>query len=225
MLIISHKSSQQFKEFLHHHGFEFILTIDNPKLDPRIADHPDLSIFVLNKETIVVDESVYDYYKQVLINKNIIKGQSVSIKYPNDAIYNIYKASNFYIHNDISEINILNYLDNNNYIHYYVKQGYTRCSIIPMGDKILTSDYGMYKALRNQIEVVLLESETITLDGFDTGFIGGTCGLVGNHLIFDGNIKTSVNYQKIKDEADKSSIKLLYPDTDLIDLGSIIDIG
>ena len=225
MLIISHKSSEEFKKFLCDNKFSFIETIDNPSLDPRIADHPDLSIFALDDNNLVIDKNVSSYYKKYIKSKNIIEGDEVSYSYPYDSIYNIYQYSNFYIHNYITESHIEAYMKSNSYTHLYTKQGYSRCSIIPMREKILTSDYGIYKSLKNYINVILLKEEQIPLDGFANGFIGGTCGLVGDTLIFNGNIENSPNYDLIKSEAVKSNIKLMYPDLPLVDLGSIIYLG
>lgn len=109
-----------------------------------------------------------------------------------------------------------------NYKHLYSKQGYSRCSIVPMADKILTSDYGIYKSLKNKIEVVLLKKERISLDGFANGFLGGCCGFFEDTLLFNGNIEKLNSYNIIKDEADKSNIRLLYPSCNLVDTGSIL---
>ena len=223
MLIISHKSTVEFKEFLKDNKLDFIETIDNPNLDPRIADHPDLSIFPLNENDLSIDSSVINYYQKNITDKNLIPGESVSKKYPYDAIYNVYKGSDFYIHNNVTEKNINNYMKVNNYKHLFINQGYTRCSIIPMGDKILTADFGIYKTLKDKIEVILLRQENILLDGFDKGFIGGTCGFFDKTLIFNGNIEKLSNYETIKKESEASKIRLLYPkNCDLVDTGSIL---
>lgn len=223
MLIISHKSTVEFKEFLKDNKLDFIETIDNPNLDPRIADHPDLSIFPLNENDLSIDSSVINYYQKNITDKNLIPGESVSKKYPYDAIYNVYKGSDFYIHNNVTEKNINNYMKVNNYKHLFTNQGYTRCSIIPMGDKILTADFGIYKTLKDKIEVILLRQENIPLDGFDKGFLGGTCGFFDKTLIFNGNIEKLSNYETIKKESEASKIRLLYPkNCDLVDTGSIL---
>ena len=223
MLIISHKSTVEFKEFLKDNKLDFIETIDNPNLDPRIADHPDLSIFPLNENDLSIDSSVINYYQKNITDKNLIPGESVSKKYPYDASYNVYKGSDFYIHNNVTEKNINNYMKVNNYKHLFTNQGYTRCSIIPMGDKILTADFGIYKTLKDKIEVILLRQENIPLDGFDEGFLGGTCGFFDKILIFNGNIEKLSNYETIKKESEASKIKLLYPkNCDLVDTGSIL---
>mgnify|MGYP006971056097 CR=1 FL=1 len=223
MLIISHKSTEEFKKFLNYNKLDFIETIDNPNLDLRIADHPDLSIFALSEDDILVDTSVIDYYRNKISGKNLIPGDSVNEKYPYDAIYNVYKGSDFYIHNNVTEKNINNYMKVNNYKHLFINQGYTRCSIIPLGDKILTADFGIYKTLKDKIEVILLMEENIPLDGFDKGFLGGTCGFFDKTLIFNGNIEKLSNYETIKKESEASKIRLLYPkNCDLVDTGSIL---
>ncbi|BFL71874.1 MAG: hypothetical protein E7D92_02565 [Anaerococcus sp.] len=222
MLIISHKSTLEFKDFLNKNNFSWIETIDNPNLDTRIADHPDLTIFKLDNRSLVVDKNMVDFYKELIKNQDIISGQEVGNIYPKDAIYNIYKGSDYYIHNDHTESHIETYMKNNNYKYLYIKQGYTRCSIVPMGDKILTSDYGIYKRLKNKIEVVLLKKESIPLDGFYNGFLGGCCGFFENTLLFNGNIERLNSYEIIKNEAKKSNIRLLYPSCSLVDTGSIL---
>jgi hypothetical protein len=222
MLIISHKSSLEFKDFLDRNNFSWIETIDNPNLDKRIADHPDLTIFNLDNKSLVIDKNMVDYYKKSIKNKDIISGQEVGNTYPKDSVYNVYKASDYYIHNDYTENHIQKYMKEGNYKHLYSKQGYSRCSIVPMADKILTSDYGIYKSLKNKIEVVLLKQERISLDGFANGFLGGCCGFFEDTLLFNGNIEKLNSYNIIKDEADKSNIRLLYPSCNLVDTGSIL---
>lgn len=68
-----------------------------------------------------------------------------------------------------------------------------------------------------------MKKKKIDLDGFDQGFIGGCCGFFDNTLIFNGNIEKLNSFETIKNEADKSKIKLLYPKScDLLDTGSIL---
>ncbi|ACV29387.1 Uncharacterised protein [Anaerococcus prevotii] len=222
MLIISNKASLEFKNFLTDQNIDFIETIDNPNLYKRIGDHPDLSLFVLDSENIILAEEVYSYYKDKLPGKNLIKGSSTSKKYPRDSIYNLLTFEDFYIHNDFTEENIERSLKERNYKHLFVKQGYSRCSIIPLRESLLTSDYGIYKSLRNKVNIILLDNDKIELDGFDQGFIGGTCGLVQDKLIFTGDISRHKSFELIKKACDRENIKIIYPETPLVDIGSLI---
>lgn len=225
MLVVSFKVSEKLISFLEEKDISFIKTIKNPNLDSRICDHPDLSIFPLDKDNIVVASGVYDYYKENLSHKNIIRGEGVSMKYPLDSIYNIVKFKDYYIHNDHTEKTIEKYFKDKKVSHLPVKQGYTKCSTIVLKDSILTADYGIYKALKDKVRVILLAEDLIKLDGFDKGFIGGTCGLVGDRLIFTGDIRKHKSYDLIKKECERENIEIIFPETDLVDLGSLININ
>lgn len=222
MLIISNKASCEFKNFLTNQNLDFIETVDNPNLDRRIADHPDLSLFALDRDNIIVAEEVYSYYKEGLSSKKLIKGSSVFKKYPKDCIYNLFTFKDFYIHNDFTEENIERILKEKGYKHLFVKQGYSRCSIIPLRESLLTSDYGIYKTLKDKLDIILLENDKIELDGFDQGFIGGTCGKVYDKLVFTGDISRHKSFEIIKKACDRENIEIIYPNIPLTDLGSLI---
>lgn len=225
MLVISNKASDTLKEFLVNEGISFLLSKDNPHLDPRIADHPDLSLFVLDRENILVASEVYDYYRENIKGKNLIRGEEVARKYPKDAIYNLVRFKNFYIHNDFTEENIKKFFYEHDIAHLKVKQGYSRCSTIVLNDCLLTSDYGIYNSLKDRVKVRLLEEDKILLDGFDKGFIGGACGLYDNKLIFTGDIRSHRSFSLIKTACKEEGLDILYPETDLVDLGSLLDIS
>ncbi len=224
MLIISNKSSDHFKEFLDSKKIEYILTIDNENLDKRVADHPDLSIFVKKDKSLIIDKSVSNYYKKLLPDKNIIEGDMVANKYPNDAIYNVYHTGKFYIHNDITEKNIKAYLEKEKLKHIYVKQGYTRCLIVPMKDLFLTSDYGIYKKSKSKANVRLIPEDKIDLDGFSKGFLGGCCGIYRGDLLFNGDIENLSSFKAIKEASQLTGTRLIYPKGKLLDTGSILEI-
>lgn len=223
MLIISHKSKKEFTDFLDFKKIKYLKTIDNPNLDKRISDHPDLSIFKLDDKNLIVDKNVYDYYKKNLKNINVIRGDEVLEKYPYDAIYNIVKFKNFYIHNDFTEKHIKLFFQEKNIKHLFVKQGYTRCSMLVFNENLMTSDMGIFKKLKNILPITLLKEEKIPLDGFDKGFLGGCFGKIDEKtLLFNGNIERLNSYDIIKNIVDKEKLNLLYPDTNLLDTGSLI---
>ena len=223
MLIISYKSKKEFTDFLDFKKIKYLKTIDNPNLDKRISDHPDLSIFKLDDKNLIVDKNVYDYYKKNLKNINVIRGDELLGKYPYDALYNIVKFKNFYIHNDFTEKHIKLFFQEKNIKHLFVKQGYTRCSMLVFNENLMTSDMGIFKKLKNILPITLLKEEKIPLDGFDKGFLGGCFGKIDEKtLLFNGNIERLNSYDIIKNIVDKEKLNLLYPDTNLLDTGSLI---
>lgn len=225
-LLISNKSREEFKDFLKEKEIDYLETIDNPGLDKRIADHPDLSVFVIDRKNIIVDKNVFSYYKDNLPGINVLSGDSVEINYPKDALYNVVKFKSYFIHNDFTEKNIDKTLKKFGYEFLKVKQGYTRCSSIVLNESIITADYGIYKSLKDKINIKLIDTEKIELDGFDQGFLGGTCGMLDRkNLIFNGDIKNLKSYDIIYRQSKKENIRIIYPSCKLLDTGSLIRIG
>ena len=71
--------------------------------------------------------------------------------------------------------------------------------------------------------IVIKAGEKIPLDGFDQGFLGGCFGKIDeNTILFNGNIERLNSYDIIKNIVYKEKLNLLYPDTNLVDTGSLI---
>lgn len=68
-------------------------------------------------------------------------------------------------------------------------QSYTRCSLFPLSDEaFITSDGGIAKVLeREGYEVFLFAPQEIRIPVHAYGFLGGTCGRIGDQLLFLGN--------------------------------------
>jgi hypothetical protein len=64
----------------------------------------------------------------------------------------------------------------------------------------------------------------VLLPGFDTGFIGGCSGRVGNELIFNGNLEKHPDFERIRNFVTSKNVKLKYfTDYELCDIGSILE--
>ena len=95
--------------------------------------------------------------------------------------------------------------------------------MLAFNENILTSDMGIFKKLKNILPLTLLKEEKISLDGFDQGFLGGCFGKIDeNTILFNGNIERLNSYDIIKNIVYKEKLNLLYPDTNLVDTGSLI---
>ena len=108
----------------------------------------------------------------------------------------------------------------------HVKQGYTRCSLLPVDDQsFITSDTGIAKTLADyDTDVLLIRPGHILLPGFDYGFIGGSLLLAGRRLlVINGNIETHPDHKKIATFLEDRDIDLYYSkDSPLMDIGSIL---
>ena len=73
-----------------------------------------------------------------------------------------------------------------------VKQGYTKCSLIPLpGGGLITEDSGIAStAHKHGYDVLLLRPGFVSLPGYSCGMIGGSCGMLSpDCLAFAGNWK------------------------------------
>lgn len=110
----------------------------------------------------------------------------------------------------------------------HVPQGYAKCNLAVVTDSAaITSDRGIFKALSNrapQIDVLLINPGFVKLPGFAYGFIGGASGRVGAAMIFNGNLETHPDFERIREFVAAHKLKLKYfTEYELTDIGSIIE--
>ncbi len=144
--------------------------------------------------------------------------------YPASATYNTLVAGKFIIGNPaIHDKSIVKLNEDLNIIP--VRQGYVRCNLLPLpGDRFITSDRGIEKSLiKHNLEVLFVDSSCIKLEGFDHGFFGGACGLLGNTLFLCGSLEYFSEKDAITGFLAKSRVSLveLY-DGPPMDVGTIL---
>ena len=106
-----------------------------------------------------------------------------------------------------------------------MKQGYACCSIVPVDeDSIITADRGIARAAEAAgIKVLTVEAGHVELPGYDTGFLGGTSGRVGDEILFNGDLSSHPDFEAIKDFIGSRGLKIKYFEGyPLRDIGSII---
>lgn len=157
-----------------------------------ISGHPDI-FFCPTPYGLIVAPNLPLKYFNILNQQGIIYTTGnlpVGKKYPETARYNALFASNKLIHNpDISDPSIQKLNPGAEIIP--IKQGYTRCSLIHLpNNTFITSDRGIEKTLKqNQFEVLFVDPSCVILEGFQHGFIGGSCGINDNLLFICGSLK------------------------------------
>lgn len=149
--------------------------------------------------------------------------------YPYNACMCAVVLEGFLIHRlDITDCNILKYCRGRGYREINVRQGYTRCSCLPVdGRSLITSDRGILRALAGVEELQVLEIREgfVSLPGFAGGFLGGTAGRVGDELVFNGDLSLHPDFSAISDFVASRGVGLRYfPGRELTDIGSIIEI-
>ena len=168
---------------------------------PAISGHPDI-FFCDIMGVLAVAPNVPALVKIKLKEQKIelVEGYlPVGHQYPETARYNCVLTEDYLIGNkDLIDKKIWERAIDKVYIH--VKQGYTRCNLLPLAEnRFITSDKGIKKALTDKgLEVLCVNPEGILLPGFDHGFFGGTAGVYKDQVFFIGNLDHFREGEKVR---------------------------
>ena len=209
-------------------NFDVIKIPRDNNLYKAIDGHTDIQLNILDTNTIIINKNINLTFKELLKTKNINFIESyttLSEKYPNNIPLNAYITDNYLIHNlKFTDKKILDYCKNKKIIN--VKQGYTKCSILPLREKaIITNDNGIYNTLKSEdFDILLLPYGDIELSGLNYGFIGGVGGMISNDcMAFFGSLDNYAYGDEVKEFLYKYDIKPIYlNNTKLIDRGSLL---
>lgn len=189
--------------------------------DEGIAGHPDVFCCKVGNQLVAAPQII-----RLLKNNfaNIVPGAS-PVGFGFDAThYNAVVTDRYIIHNQkYTDPEIISMQNGRTFIN--VKQGFTRCSVLPLPDgSFITSDKGISKVLDDShIRHLLVSSEDIILPGYRNGCIGGCFGIIDNLVFVIGQLKFHRDGYAIKNFIETAGCKLteLY-DGPLFDGGSII---
>ena len=227
-VLVDYRISKTALNSLKELGVSVVFSKKIDKLYNCVNGHPDMQIHHLSERTFVCAEDVYDYYKKVLKDAEVIKGSSrLNSKYPYDIAYNVAVVGNNVFHNlKYTDELLLNYHKSNNKILHNVKQGYTKCSVCILNEQaIISSDLKIQQLATDiGIDSLYFDSKEIKLKGMSNGFIGGICGLIDrNKLAVNGDIKKLSNGELFIQFCNKHKVDIITL-TDEIpeDIGSII---
>ena len=231
-VIIDGRVNTDIKKNLKDLGVNIIPTIECKEVSKPVSYHPDIVLHPINHNTLIIAPNVFDYYEEILYGMGIrlIEGETqLGKSYPMDIAYNVGRIGNFAIHN-------LKYMDEK--LRFYlkkeglefidIKQGYTKCSMAIVDENsIITSDYPIYKKLKNLgFNLLLIKPGYIKLEGHIYGFVGGTCGnLSKEEIIFSGKFVDHPEREKILYFIEKRNKKIIWLTNDNIqDIGTIISL-
>lgn len=230
-VIINKNSSKSLVEFLKKAGYNVIFSLESKMIDEKIKEHVDMQIRMINDSSFICTKESYSHYRAFLPNGiNLYMTElNCSSVYPRDCLVNNFSIKNYLVCNPKSvDPQILKILKNERIIR--VNQGYSKCSTIVADDFLITSDNAILKKTKEKgVNSYLIEAGDIKLEGYDSGFIGGTCGYSKKlGIVFYGDISNYKYKQKLMEILDKENIKYYSPtDEEFVDYGSMIfyDIG
>lgn len=228
-VILSYKADENLIEFIKQQGIEIIFTMKS-NVDDRIDDHADLQVHPITYDRFISALSCYEYYKTQLekFGVEVIKGNKELDKvYPSDCAYNVARVGDFYISKkDVVDEVLEKELVDLGGEGIFQKQAYAKCSSICFDDFVITCDKSIFNVLcENGIEAYFVSNEEIKLPGFNIGFLGGCCGIIDyKKILFTGDLGLLRDFNILKEILDKKGIEIIYPNCELIDLGSIIPV-
>lgn len=233
LIIIDGRASEEIIKNLKKLNIDIIFTNKCNDLYDGISYHPDIVIFQINRNMIIVAPNVYEYYKDVLKGKSIkiIKGEKILKRnYPNNIAYNVARLKGYALHNfKYCDEVVKFYLKKEQIELINVNQGYTKCSTAIIDEKsLITSDVSILKALDNiDIDVLKINEGYIDLPGLNYGFIGGTAGvLLKNKVVFTGTLDNHPDKDKIINFLyKKGKSPIFLSKNNLLDLGSLIPLN
>ena len=179
LAIIDERASIAIKDALQAHGHTLLCLPPHPALPSPVASHPDMLLFFA-KDCIFCTK---DYARIAARELEIISKKahkpivtvdaSVAPVYPKDILLNAARIGGKLLCNIKHTATEL--LSCPDLIAIDVKQGYAKCSTVPVGDNaLITADPSIARVAREKgIDVLQIRPTYIELAGYDTGFMGG----------------------------------------------------
>lgn len=232
IVIIGEKYADKLAKPLDKCGINPIFIPNNPKVDPRLAGHADLSVFHAGGERMYLAPYLRgsEFAKKLkALGADIIYADiAQSPIYPNDTQLNIAVIDSSLIFNHKSSyLPAVNYLTiERGYQAISCKQGYAKCSILIVNERsLITQDPGIARAaIGAGLEVLQILPDGVALDGFSCGFIGGAgFKLNTGELAFTGILDVLPDKPRILAFLAERNITPVYlTDAPIFDIGSAI---
>lgn len=234
--VIDCRMSNKCKKSLGALGYKLIEISENPYMDKPVSAHPDIFLFCY-KDNIIVEKKNLTFLKQMFNANDCVRIIDAewdfinNIRYPDDCCLNFAVCGKYLIGN-MKHINpvLAEFAECNSMEYIHVNQGYSKCNICVINDHaLITEDKGIAEACTsNGIDVLLLCSNYVKLNGYKYGFIGGASGRFVDEkgrskILFCGCIEKHPEYQAIKSFCDKHGAEpVSLSDEQLYDYGSVI---
>jgi hypothetical protein len=189
LIIVDKKITRQAKAHLEKFGEIYELETTGIVADD-ISGHPDIFMCKVNDDLVVSPQAPIKL--QDALKKHAIRFKSgqtlINKKYPVCAAFNAVVTERYLVHLlKTTDKSIVECAEGLKTID--VKQGFTRCSLMPVGIGFITSDYGIFRKLKeNGCDTLYVDPGDIMLPGQKHGFFGGCCGSTGNMVFINGSL-------------------------------------
>lgn len=180
---------------LERRGFELVLLPPHPSLPDPVSRHADMITSCVDG-TLFFDK-IYSGAHPEIIRKIkdagcrvVITEESVGEKYPADCLFNAATGARAALGHKALSPSLIKYIEDSGRVFIPVKQGYAGCSTLIAKDALITADRGIAEAAEEYFDVMLIAPGYVSLEPYDTGFIGGASGSNGGKAYFVGDLST-----------------------------------
>lgn len=232
-VFMSGKNNEFISVLSEDYDIDVIKAGENKNLDKQISDHADCNLVQIENTFFISDLNYKNKIVNYLTSKSVNTLNNINIDlisdvvkspYPDDVKLNVKTIGNSIICNsDYISTDIKRFITDKQISIIHANQGYSACSSIVLNNNaLITDDESIYRSsIRYGIDTLLISKGSVKLNGYDYGFIGGTCGMIDKNLLaFTGNLSMHTDYVNIIAFFNKYNI-------DYVELrkGPLIDIG
>ncbi len=173
-ILLGEPAYNKYADVLIKYGFTPVALVPDNRLNKIVNTHADTLIFTDGKTHIANSDymknlpyEISDYFTPT---DDFPYGE-----YPTDAAFNALSVgTRIFCRTQSMSPTVRDYAEKNGYTLVSVKQGYARCSALALSNAVITADLGMGTTIAAQgINVFIIGSGHITLEGCKYGFIGG----------------------------------------------------
>ena len=225
--------SEKCKSRLLSRGFRVLSLPPYEKLGKTVSAHTDLLVFIIENKIFTYGDYARQSALESLLSDTDYEIAYVSEKaesvYPKDVYLNALTVGNkIFARLDCLSSDIKIYAEKAGSELVNVKQGYARCTAVPLSDNaVITADPSITGAARaNGIDILQISSGNVRLDGYDYGFIGGACGVFEDTVFFAGDLSLHPDGERIDKFCRNHGKEVVsLSDEPLYDVGSIFFIS
>lgn len=230
-MLVSGEMPDEMTSLLEKEVRAIVRTLNLPGLPPPVSSHPDMQMLIPAEGVIVhapnLDLFLADQLKN--LGFELVPGEKTpGGSYPSDVPYNVAVVGRHaFLNTRHADGKVIQWLKKTGKTISHVNQGYAKCSVCILNEEaIITSDPGISDAARGQnIDVLFIPPQrSISLPGYDYGFIGGATGLLsGGRLAFCGDVNSLESSETIIAFLEKHGITPVSLGTGAVrDLGSLV---
>ncbi len=204
--------------------FEVFILPPDDLIAPEISSHPDMILSVMDGK-LFCHNTYYNKNKALLdtiarrAELDVVASKCERSKdYPYDIAFNVLICENTVLAKEshiCPDMRIYPITDTN--------QGYAGCTSLFASGHIITADSSIIKsAVKANIPTYRISGKDILLGGYDTGFIGGACGVFGDKIYICGDYRHSKSGIELYEFCKQFSLELIsLCDGDVYDIGGI----